>query len=752
MANVGVTTATSLCHWGAFDATVEGGRLIKTEPWPGGGADPGMIGAWPQLVYADTRIDRPHVRAGWLRDRHGSDGHARGREDMIPVDWDEALSLVAGELVRIRDDHGHPAVFGGSYGWSSAGRLHHARTQLRRFLGAFGGFTDQIGNYSWGAAHVLLPHVLGNYDAVSGAATSWQTIIDHTDTLVAFGGLNPKNWRITSGGAGFHRMADQLRRAKEHGTAIVLVSPMADDIPADVDAQWLAPRPNTDTALMLALCHTVLTRGRADRAFLDRYCHGVEPFLAYLRGDHDNQPKSCAWAAQICDLPVAEIEQLADKLMTGRVMLTASWSLQRAHHGEQPFWALIALAAMLGQIGLPGGGFTFGYGSVNAVGQDARSGFIPAMHTLGNPADSAIPVARFVDMLEQPGATIPFNGREITFPDVKLVYWAGGNPYHHTQDLFRLSRAWAKPETIIVHEPWWTATARRADIVLPATTSAERNDIGGSSCDPNVFFMPQLIAPVEQARDDREILTDLADRLGCDEAFNEGRSEETWLRHLWSRTEATAHRQGIAAPDFETLRDMNVWSVPAPDEPEVYLDAFRAEPRQHALGTKSGKIELSSEVIAGFGYGDAPGHPAWLAPEEWLGDADEDALALLTRQPARYLHSQLAQVATPDAPQESRILLHPEDGARRAIADGDVVSVSSKRGACRAIAQLTEVCRPGVAAMETGPWFDGDGDKEFDRGGNPNAVTRNTATSALSQACAAQSCLVLVEKFVGHGD
>jgi len=166
--------------------------------------------------------------------------------------------------------------------------------------------------------------------------------------------------------------------------------------------------------------------------------------------------------------------------------------------------------------------------------------------------------------------------------------------------------------------------------VLPATTSAERNDIGGSSRDPNVFFMPQLIAPVDQARNDRDILTDLAGRLGCDEAYNEGRSEETWLRHLWSKTEATAQRQGIAAPDFETFRVMNVWRVPAPDAPEVYLDAFRAEPRQHALGTVSGKIELSSEVIAGFGYGDAPGHPAWLAPEEWLGEAEEDALALLS--------------------------------------------------------------------------------------------------------------------------
>jgi len=103
-------------------------------------------------------------------------------------------------------------------------------------------------------------------------------------------------------------------------------------------------------------------------------------------------------------------------------------------------------------------------------------------------------------------------------------------------------------------------------------------------------------------------------------------------------------------------------------------DLFRAEPRQNPLATPSGKIEISSKVIAGFGYDDAPGHPTWLPPEEWLGAAGKDALALLTRQPARYLHSQLAQVTTDEAPRISRILLHPDDAGKRGIADGDVAT------------------------------------------------------------------------------
>jgi len=153
--------------------------------------------------------------------------------------------------------------------------------------------------------------------------------------------------------------------------------------------------------------------------------------------------------------------------------------LQRAHRGEQPYWMAITLAAMLGGIGLPGGGFGFGHGSLNGVGVPRIDIPGPEVSTPPNPAKRAIPVARIADMLLDPGASYAFNGRSDVYPDIRLVYWAGGNPFHHHQDLNRLRRAWQKPETIIVNESWWTPTARHADIVLPATTTLERNDVGG---------------------------------------------------------------------------------------------------------------------------------------------------------------------------------------------------------------------------------------------------------------------------------
>lgn len=724
----------SLTHWGAFEATVEDGRLTRATPVEGSGASAEMIGAIPEMVYSDQRILRPHIRKGWLerKDRSG-----RGSDEMIAVDWDTALDAAASEIARVRDSYGHKALFAGSYGWSSAGRFHHARTQIRRFYDALGGFTDQTGNYSWGAAEIILKEVLGSAEAVSGAATSWDSICGNTDTFVAFGGLNPKNWNVTSGGAGHHHMPDHVRRAEANGTKFVVLSPVADDIPEGLSADWVALRPGSDTAVMLALTQEMIRRGRADRAFLDRYTSGADRLFAYLDGTRDGTEKSLAWAAAIADVPLDQLTSLADRIETGRVMLTAAWALQRAVHGEMTFWALIALASVLGQIGQPGGGFSFGYGSLNAVGHGATKGLVPAMERLGNTGGTTIPVARFADMMDTPGKEISFAGGKVTLPDVRLIHWAGGNPFHHAQDLFRLDRLWRKPDTVIVNEQFWTPTAKRADIVFPATTSAERCDIGGTSRDRHVFYMPKLIDPCGEARSDFDIFSQLAVRLDAQDRFTEGLDEQGWLRRLWVKSEAKAKAMGLEAPDYDGLRTMNVWHVPTPDQPEVLLGGYRADPLAQPLDTPSGRIELSSDRIARYGLADMPPHPTWTPHPFWVGDKPAGQFALLSRQPAQFLHSQLAQTSLSTSPD---VMMNPQDAQTLGLADGDVVTVSSEQGSCRAVLRVSPQCRRQVVAMATGPWFAGrDG---HDPSGNPNALTPDVPTSTLSQATAAQSCIV----------
>jgi biotin/methionine sulfoxide reductase len=241
-----------------------------------------------------------------------------------------------------------------------------------------------------------------------------------------------------------------------------------------------------------------------------------------------------------------------------------SWSLQRADHGEQPYWMAITLAAMLGQIGLPGGGFGFGYGSVNGVGNADHEIAWPSLPQGKNAVDDFIPVARIADMLLGPGESYNFNGERRVYPDVRLVYWAGGNPFHHHQDLNRLVKAWKRPETIIVHEPWWTATARHADIVLPVTTQLERNDLVCANRDRMLAASHRLAEPAGEARDDFAIFSALASKLGAEEAFTEGRDEESWLRHLYGLARQRLAAADMEIPDFNTFWREGVTLLPEP--------------------------------------------------------------------------------------------------------------------------------------------------------------------------------------------
>jgi biotin/methionine sulfoxide reductase len=738
----------SLAHWGAFNAVVKDGRVVGCEPFAHDPAPSPMLDAIHAMVHSPLRIARPAIREGFRegRPRTGSD---RFHE----VSWDEALALAAAELTRVRQTHGAESILGGSYGWSSAGRLHHARTLTRRFLFLGGGCVDQLGNYSFGAAQFFLPHVIGTFEPVRGHVTDWSSIVHHTQLFVAFGGLAVKNGQVTSGGAGAHVMELWLRRAREAGIQFVVVSPNRGDVPDFLDAQWVPIRPNTDTAMMLAMAHTLLAEQLHDSEFLARYCTGFDSFSRYLMGPEDGVPKTAEWAQAISGVPADTIRGLARRAAAMRSMITCSWSLQRAHHGEQPYWAAIALAAMLGGIGLPGGGFAFGHGSSNGVGAPRADLPAPDIAPPLNPARRAVPVARLTDMLFAPNGEYEFNGHRAVYPDIRLIYWAGGNPFHHHQDLNRLQRAWQKPETIIVHECCWTPTARRADIVLPATTPLERNDVGGSSRDSFLFAMHQAIGAVGEARNDFDIFRALAGRLGYEAAFTEGRDEMGWCQWIYDRFRTGAARKGVDLPGFQQFWAEGYVALPPPTREFVLFEEFRADPERHPLRTPSGKIEIASQEIAKLGYDDCPAHPAWIAPAEWLGSAEakDFPVHLVTNQPATRLHSQMdagpVSAAGKVAGREP-IRISAADATSRRIRDGDVVRVFNDRGACLAGAIVDDGILPSVAVMATGAWID-QSDGETERHGNPNVLTLDIGTSRLTQATSALTALVEIERWAG---
>ncbi|WP_378742545.1 molybdopterin guanine dinucleotide-containing S/N-oxide reductase [Nocardia brasiliensis] len=740
---------THLTHWGAFEADSDGDRLTAVRPWRADPEPTRLIENVASAQHHPTRVDQPYVRQGWLE--RGPGGTGRGDEPFVPVSWETALDLLSGELARVYREYGAEAVYGGSYGWASAGRFHHAQSQVHRFLNCLGGYVRHVNSYSLGVSTVLLPHVIGDIGWIMTQATSKESLAEHAELVVAFGGLSPKNSAVSPGGVSRHNTRGWIGAARARGCRFVSVTPLRDDTPAEAEAEWLAPRPGSDAALMLALAQVLDAEGLADKEFLDKYTVGYERFVGYVRGEVDGVVKSPEWAAPITGLTVERIRTLAREMAAARTLVTVSWSLQRAQYGEQPLWLGVVLAAMLGQIGLPGGGFGHGYGSAASLGEPAR-GFSPPRLPQGpNGVDTFIPVARISDMLLNPGQPFEYDGQHLVYPDIRLVYWAGGNPFHHHQDLARLRAAFTRPETVVVHDSFWTSTARHADIVLPSTMTIERDDYGAGENDRVFFAMKAITRPHGQARDDYAIFGELAERLGVGKEFTEGRTVVEWLRHLYEewRQRHTEHE----LPDFDTFWASEHIELPVPDPQQVLGADFRADPQRFPLTTPSGKIEIFSETIDGFGYADCPGHPVWLEPDEWLGGpaAAEFPLQLIANQPRSKLHSQLdvgAYSRSAKVAGREPVRLHPDEAAARGLRDGDVVRVFSKQGSCLAGLIIDDAVRQGVAQLSTGAWYDpAPTDPAFCRHGNPNVLTPDRPSSTLSQGSTGQLCLVDIERY-----
>jgi len=734
-------------HWGAFAPDVdERGEVTAMHPCA---LDPAPSPILQNLVGSlrhRLRVPQPMVREGWLRDGPGPDAR-RGEDRFVAVGWDEVLERLAAELRRVYDGHGPEAVFGGSYGWSSAGRFHHAQGQVHRFLNTLGGYVRSVNTYSAGTAEVLLPHVLGGGPEILRSLTSWPMLAAHTELMVCFGGVPAKNAAVAPGGVTQHHTDGHLRAMAARGAEFVLVGPDRRDLPDHLPTTWLPVRPGTDTALLLALCHVLVTEGLHDESFLATHCVGVERVLP------DLLTTTPAWAEQLCGVEARAITALARRMASRRTMVTVTFSLQRAEFGEQPVWAGVLLAALLGQIGLPGGGFGHGYGSVGDNGYPAHTIPLPTLPQGINPVREHIPVARIADMLLHPGEEYPYNGQRRRYPDIELVYWCGGNPFHHHQDPGRLRAAWRRVPTVVVHEPYWTPSARHADIVLPATVTLERDDIGASRTDPFLTAMKASSAPYEQARDDFIVFSELAEILGAGKAYTEGRDAGEWLRHLYESWRAAL--PGRDPPDFDGFWGAGRLDVPTPP-PSALLGDFRTDPAAHPLATPSGRIELHSAEIASYSYADCPGHPTWLEPLEWHGSARAARypLVLLANNPATRLHSQLdfgSHSRSTKIQGREPVRLHPDDAARRGLADGDLARVFNDRGACLGGVVVDSDLTAGVAQMATGAWFSPvpGTDPPLCAAGNVNVLTPDVGSSSLSQGCAGSRVLVEIEKWCG---
>lgn len=762
-------------HFGTFTPQMRDGRFAGVIPFQHDPRPNAMIDAYPSRVYSAARVRHPMVRKSYLERGWKAGGGARGAEEFVRVSWDKALDLVASELQRVKASHGNESIYGGSYGWHSAGKLHVPQTLLHRMLNLHGGYVDITGDYSTGASQVILPHVVGTIE-VYEQQTAWPVVLEHTDLIVLWGADLAKSNRIgwQPPDHYVYTALEKLRGGRgAKNIQVISIDPIRTTTAEALNAEWIAPRPNTDVALMLGIAHTLYTRKLHNQQFVDRYTVGFPLFLNYLTGKVDGTPKDANWAARITGIAAQRIVDLAQRMVAGRTMLMSGWGIQRQDHGEQPHWMLVTLAAMIGQIGLPGGGFGLSYHYGSGGSPSSSNPGIPGMSAIPSSgtsqsstpwlqhAELAFPVARLTDLLAHPGKQIDFNGKKLTYPDIHLVYWAGGNPLHHQEQINALLRAWQRPETVIVQDPFWTASAKFADIVLPAATEMERNDIDvvGDYSNRYIVSMHRVVEPVAESRTDYDIFTQLSKRLAFEQGFTEGKTEMDWIRSFYEAGRKSATAQHIAMPDFDTFWSKGYveFEVPEASRKFVRYADFRSDPVAHPLGTPSGKIEIYSPTIAGFHYDDCRPHPTWMEPAEWLGSdkARHYPLHLMSPHPDDRLHSQLDNTLLREAYEihgREPVWIHPDDARARSIRSGDIVRVFNERGALLAAAVLTERVRKSVVALHEGAWYDPlepGRPGTLDKHGDVNVLTLDKGTSRLAQGNIANTALVQIERYHG---
>lgn len=658
-------------------ATVENGRVTRVVNNPAGGKYlKGCTRGFdlPLETYAPDRILHPLIRVG-----------ARGSGQFRRASWDEALDFTAQKLDAIRTRYGPTAVLNASSA-GSLGALHATWALLARFLSLYGGYTDLTGGYSNAAACFVLPYLLGGDWTRSGFDASTMQYAE----MIILWGANLLETRLGVD------VPQRLVEARKRGAQIVVIDPRRTATVKHAASWWLPCKPGTDAALMLAVLYVLLTENLADRAFIQSHSSGFDQLEAYILGQ-DSVPRSPHWAEAICGIPADEIMRFARAYAAAKpAMLFPGYSIQRVFAGEEPYRLSIALQIATGNFGVRGGST----GSMNTLLPPIKVG------QLAVPPCGEIPEVRSTSW---PDAVL--EGGAGGYPsDIHAIYIMGSNLLNQGAELHKSIAAFEKVDFVVSHELFMTPSARWSDVIFPAASALEVEDIGIPWQGYFLAYKPQVVPPLGEARSDYEALCDLADRMGFGQEFSQGRTASEWIDQFILDSEI---------PNPEEFRRTGIYYPPDPERPG--LAEFSANPIRHPLDTPSGKVEIASQRYqqeTGFSA-----IPTWQDP---LQDERYPLLLITPKSPYR-THSQGSSIAEIRQRKEHTLEIHPQDAARRGISQGQRVYLVNDQGRSQVIAEITEDLTPGVVSLLEGIWVDLD-DQGIDQAGSANMITSTAGT------------------------
>jgi anaerobic selenocysteine-containing dehydrogenase len=597
------------------------------------------VARYAERQHHPDRLDRPLRRVG---------AKGEGRSAFAAIGWEEALDEVAEQFVRAEQKHGAESVwpyfYAGTMGLVQRDGIHRLR-HAKRYAHEKETICVGLSDNGWMAG----VGVMRGIDS--------REIVD-SDLIVVWGG-NPVATQVNV-------MTHIARARKERGAKFVVVDPYRTGT-AEVADLHLMLRPGTDGALVAAMIHVLFAEGFADRAYMAKYADAPAELEAHVR---DRIPE---WAETVTGIPAAVIRDFA-RLYGGtrHSFIRVGFGFSRSRNGAANLHAVSCLPTVTGAWQYKGGGALYSNRSIYRIDNALITG-----------AEMRDPSIRSLDQ-SRLGPVLTGDKRDIgDGPPVAAMLIQNTNPMMVCPETLRVRAGFSRDDLFVcVHEQFLTETAAMADIVLPATTFLEHDDIYRASGHSFLQVTRKVVEPYAEARPNHYVICELAKRLGC--------THRGFFMTEWEIIEETLQKSGWPGADAMYAAH---WHDCMPDfETAHFLNGFG-----HGDGKFRFRADWRSLGTLTEGLSEFPD----FSPV--IDAATEELPFRLVAAPARqFLNSTFTE--TPTARQREKrptLLLHPADARRLGIGEGDLARVGNRQATISLHARLFDGVLPGVVVIES---------------------------------------------------
>ena len=770
-------------------------------------------------LYSEDRIKYPMKRKDF--DPKGArNQEKRGISGYERISWDEALNIVSGEIKRIKEKHGGAAITGLTSSHHNWGIVGYKAGPFVRFMDMLE-YTPVFDNPdSWEGWHWGAPHTYGFYWRL-GMPEQYdllQDVLKNTEMIVLWSNDPDSTRAIYSA-----QDAVQWRQwLKEKGVKMVVIDPFFNYTAAHMDhAKWFPLRPDSGAALAQAIAYVWITEDTYDKDYVAKRTVGFEEFKNHILGRDDGKPKTPEWASEESAIPARRIRALAREWASKRTVLSGGTrggegSACRQAYATELARMMILLQAMQG-LGKPGRaiwGTTMGAPSNTTIffpgyaDPESRMGSSRAAdRKMENPTKQRLYRLTLPEAILNPPVewdSDGFCGQSIEqqfthhvypmegYPEVKMFYRYGSSFIGTMVDTNKWVRMYQSPklEFVVNQDCWWGGETSFADIILPACTPLEREDIseagtsGGYSMHGTsgsnfrlLVRMKKCIEPLWESKSDYEIFTLLADKLGMKDLYTDGKTDVDWARKYfelsdvsklitWEELEKKGYYVINPEEDHKCTPALRWFAEGRPCDTPDPLNKKRGTDKGGELGTYSGKIEFVSQSLLKQWPDDDERPPLPHHIPSWEGYRSElykkYPLQLISPHPrfsfhthydthTKWLNEIPAQRIVKDGYAWWPARVHPKDAEARGIRNNDIIKLYNDRGAVLCIAVITERVLPGIihsyaSSANYDPLEPGKA-TSIDRGGCVNLLTPSRMVSRHAPGMAPNSCLIEIVKW-----